>query len=189
VKRLIAAALIAGLACPVAHADTDLTVTPHVKRDDYRRAAFGVGWPKDANGCSVRDDILARDLTVTEKKGCQVVAGTLNDPYTGQVIRFHRGAKTGAAVQIDHVVPLSYAWDMGAWAWTDAQRATFYADPNELLAVSGKANDDKGDKPPGEWMPPDRAMWCPYDRMFVAVLRTYHLSIDPASNVEDKACR
>lgn len=165
---------------------TGMQVVPLVKRTDYRRADFGVGWPDDGHGCDVRDDILARDLTAvtvvkTSHCGQAIAAGTLTDPYTGVVIPFTRGEKTSAAVQIDHIVPLAYAWDMGAWAWTPAQRAQFYRDPTELLAVSGPANDNKGDKPLGEWLPPNTAFACQYVTKFVGVLRAYGLPVDPQS--------
>ena len=42
-----------------------------------------------------------------------VATGTLHDPYTNDVIAFVRGEKTGATVQIEHIVPLAYAWDLG----------------------------------------------------------------------------
>ena len=94
-------------------------------RFDYRRSAFGDAWDDDNdapgghNGCDTRDDILNRDLvdvTYVFTKRCPnaVATGTLHDPYTNAIIAFQRGAKVGEAVQIDHIVPLAYAWDMGA---------------------------------------------------------------------------
>jgi Protein of unknown function (DUF1524) len=191
-KVVSAVAALALLATyPVAHADTPdvlagVTVAPFAHRSDYRRAAFGEGWPKDSAGCDVRDDVLDRDLTnktymSTSRCRDAVATGTLVDPYTGTVIVFQHGERTSAAVQIDHLVPLAYAWDMGAWAWPADKRAQFYTDPTELLAVDGEANQAKGDSPPGRWMPPNTAYSCTYDREFVAVLREYSLPIDPAS--------
>ena len=81
-----------------------------------------------------------------------VATGVLHDPYTNQTISFVRGAQVGAAVQIDHIVPLAYAWDMGARDWNDAMRVRFANDPANLLAVAGQANQDKGDQPPAAWM-------------------------------------
>jgi hypothetical protein len=80
-----------------------------------------------------------------------------------------------------HLVPLAYAWDMGAYAWTDEQRHRFYLDPAELLAVDGPTNQAKGDYGPGRWMPPNAAFDCQYAMKFTNVLRTYGLPIDPAS--------
>ena len=75
----------------------------------------------DRNGCDTRNDILARDLTgETFKPGtrnCVVLTGSLADPYSGRTIAFQRGQGTSEAVQIDHVVALSDAWQTGAQGW------------------------------------------------------------------------
>ena len=83
--------------------------------------------------------------------------------------------------QIDHIVPLAYAWDMGARDWTDAMRSRFANDPANLIAVAGQVNQDKGDQPPGAWMPPNDAFWCQYAVQFIEVLRGYRLAVDEAS--------
>jgi hypothetical protein len=162
------------------------------RRYDYRRAAFGDAWDDDNdaplghNGCDTRDDILNRDLvdkTYVSIKRCPnaVATGTLHDPYTNTTIAFQRGAKVGEAVQIDHIVPLAYAWDMGAYNWTFPERLRFANDPANLLAVEGQANQDKGDSPPAQWMPPNTAFACQYAMQFIAVLRGYGLPVDAPS--------
>ena len=139
------------------------------RRYDYRRPAFGDAWddnndaPGGHNGCDTRDDILNRDLvdkTYVSIKRCPdaVATGTLHDPYTNTTVAFQRGAQIGESVQIDHIVPLSYAWDMGAYGWPAAERLRFANDPANLLAVEGQANQDKGDSPPALWMPPNKAI-------------------------------
>jgi len=64
-----------------------------------------------------RNDILRRDLTnITVKPGSNgwsVLTGTLTDSYTGKTTEFTRGEGTSHAVQIDHVVALSDAWQKG----------------------------------------------------------------------------
>ncbi|MGK2879655.1 MAG: HNH endonuclease family protein [Mycobacterium sp.] len=159
---------------------------------DYRRVAFGEAWyddndaPGGNNGCDTRNDILDRDLvdkTYVEISRCPtaVATGTLRDPYTNAVISFVRGAQVGASVQIDHIVPLALAWDLGARAWTDRLRLRFANDPANLIAVDGPTNQDKGDSEPAEWMPPNRAFWCQYSVQFIEVLRGYALPVDEAS--------
>lgn len=163
-----------------------------IHRYDYLRAAYGEAWTDDNdapgghNGCDTRDDILDRDLvdiTHVFTKRCPdaVATGTLHDPYTNTVIAFQRGAKVGEAVQIDHLVPLSYAWDMGAYNWPAGERIRFANDPANLLAVQGQANQDKGDSPPALWMPANTAFACQYAVQFIAVLRGYSLPVDIAS--------
>jgi CRISPR/Cas system Type II protein with McrA/HNH and RuvC-like nuclease domain len=110
-----------------------------------------------------------------------VETGILRDPYTNATINFHRGAGVGASVEIDHIVPLALAWDMGAYGWPTAERVRFANDPANLLAVSGKANEDKADSQPASWMPPNKAFWCQYAMQYVAVSRGYALPVDQAS--------
>ena len=135
-----------------------------------------------------RNDILDRDLvdkTYVAIKRCPsaVATGVLYDPYTNNVVNFTRGNQVGAAVQIDHIVPLALAWDLGARGWPDDLRARFANDPANLVAVSGPINQDKGDRAPGDWMPPNHAFWCQYSMQFAAVLRGYGLPIDQRSAV------
>jgi uncharacterized protein DUF1524 len=167
-------------------------VPVRIRGYDYHRDAFGDTWTDDNpapgghNGCDTRNDILNRDLvdkTYVSIKRCPtaVATGTLHDPYTNDTIAFVRGAQVGAAVQIDHIVPLALAWDLGARNWTDDMRLRFANDPANLIAVQGQANQDKGDKEPAVWMPPNAAFRCQYAMQFIAVLRGYALPIDQPS--------
>lgn len=167
-------------------------IPERIRSHDYRRAAFGESWTDDTtapgghNGCDTRNDILDRDLvdkvyTAISRCPKAIASGTLFDPYTSATIAFTRGNQIGASVQIDHIVPLALAWDLGAWNWTDAMRLRFANDPANLLAVQGQANQDKGDSQPGDWMPPNHAFWCQYSVQFVAVLRGYGLPVDARS--------
>lgn len=159
---------------------------------DYRRDAFGDAWDDDndapggRNGCDTRNDILDRDLvekSYVSIKRCPnaVATGTLVDPYTNESIAFVRGNQIGASVQIDHIVPLALAWDLGARDWPDELRLRFANDPANLIAVAGNANQDKGDSEPALWMPPNRAFWCQYAVQFAEVLRGYRLPVDASS--------
>jgi len=151
----------------------------------YERDAFGDGWKDpDANGCDARNDILARDLLQPVFKpgthDCVVTSGTLHDPYTGTTIAFVRGQDTSEAVQIDHVVPLSWSWAHGSATWTADERMRFANDPANLRAVDGPTNGSKSDSGPGDWLPPDASYDCAYVSSFVTVLTSYSLSIDEA---------
>lgn len=147
-----------------------------------REGQFGKPWMDvDGNGCNTRDDILGASLRDVELRhdNCTVQEGVLDDPYTGQTIDFTRGPKTSMAVQIDHVVPLSLAWDMGAHAWDQDTRIRFANDPLNLIAVDGPANSEKGDLPMHEWMPPNSGYHCAYAARFMAVSRAYNLPLTP----------
>ncbi|MCL3778212.1 HNH endonuclease family protein, partial [Actinomyces sp. AC-20-1] len=184
-----------------------------------RTGWFGESWQDvDGDGCDTRNEILSRDLTEADysrAEGVQTVeqgagqgaavcpdatvwSGTLEDPYTGAVIRFTRGARTSAEVQIDHVVPLSFLYAHGAWAWDARTRLLAANDPLNLLAVGGRANQDKGACGPatcpvgstetGSWDPAGGSGWwpeaeeyrCAYAARFVSVLAAYELGVPEA---------
>lgn len=172
---------------PVVRALSTLRVKGRAAKTGYDRDRFGQAWADvDRNGCDTRNDILDRDLvdkTYVSIKRCPnaVATGTLHDPYTNATVPFLRGAQVGAAVQIDHIVPLALAWDLGARTWTDDMRLRFANDPANLLAVDGPANQNKGDAEPAIWMPPNGAFHCQYAIQFIAVLRGYALPIDALS--------
>ena len=149
----------------------------------YSREEFGPAWKDvDHNGCDTRNDILARDLTKVKKRNtCVVIAGSLDDPYTGKTVVFAK-ARAGE-VQIDHIFPLGLAWQMGAAQWPEDKRAELANDRDNLLAVSGRPNEQKGDKGPSEWQPP-KAFECTYAEKFIAVADEYHLSVTHADHTE-----
>ncbi len=145
-----------------------------------RTADFGRAWlDVDHNGCDTRNDILRRDLTGilvrTGTNGCVVIGGSLHDRYTGTTIAFSKAH--AIAVQIDHVLPLHDAWELGAYRWTQAEREAYANDPLVLLAVSGPENEAKGDKLADEWTPPDRAEWCDYATRTIAIHAKYALPV------------
>lgn len=155
----------------------------------YSRSQFGQAWTDDVsvqfghNGCDTRNDILRRDLTdITIKpntRGCVVLSGILNDPYTGQSVTFERGAKSSEEVQIDHVVPLSNAWQTGAQLWDEAKRRDFANDPRNLQATYGPINQAKGDADAATWLPPNTAFRCTYVSRMVTVKALYGLWVTP----------
>ncbi len=146
----------------------------------YARERFGSGWADlDRDGCDTRQEVLARDLRplTLDADGCTVLAGSLDDPYTGTTIAFRRGAGS-ADVQIDHVVALSDAWRTGAQGWDAARRLAFANDPANLLAVDGGANQDKGGSDAAEWLPVS-GYACAYVVRQVRVKSAYGLWVVP----------
>ena len=157
-----------------------LEVKGRAPKTGYSRKQFGNGWGK-INGCSVREVILARDLTdekIDEK--CRVLSGVLNDPYTGQTIQFQRGEKTSSKVQIDHVVALSDAWQKGAQQISPEEREKLANDTLNLLAVDGPANQAKGDGDAATWLPSNKPFRCQYVARQIAIKRRYRLWVTEA---------
>lgn len=157
-----------------------LTVKGRAPKTGYSREEFGQRWKDvDHNGCDTRNDILARDMTGIQTKpstnDCVVLSGILDDPYTGTQIAFTRGETTSNAVQIDHVVALSNAWQTGAQLLDSATREEFANDPLNLLAVDGPANQQKSDGDAATWLPPNKEYRCSYVARQIAVKQKYGL--------------
>jgi len=157
-----------------------LSTKGRAPKTGYKRSQFGDGWAK-AGGCDTRNVILRRDLTnaVLGDDNCKVQAGALSDPYTGQRIAFKRGANSSGAVQIDHVVALSNAWQTGAQQLSSEQRISLANDPLELLAVDGPANQQKGDGDAATWLPSNKPFRCQYIARQIAVKKKYSLWVTP----------
>lgn len=164
-----------------------LPIKGRAPKTGYSRDQFGAAWADvDHNGCDTRNDILNRDLTdKTYKAGthdCVVASGTLNDPYTGTVIDFVRGQNTSAAVQIDHVVALSDAWQKGAQQLTADQRKQLANDPYNLLAVDGPSNQQKSDGDAATWLPANKSYRCAYVARQIGVKAKYALWVTQAEH-------
>ncbi|THA74569.1 HNH endonuclease [Streptomyces sp. A0642] len=154
----------------------------------YDRDEFGSAWkdsvngvPLARNGCDTRNDLLHRDgrkVRFRDGSDCVVVAMTLMDPYTGSAIEWRK--RQAAKVQIDHVMPLSYDWQMGAARWSDAKRQQIANDPLNLLPVDGPANNAKRDSGPASWLPPYKPVRCSYALRFAQVSLKYRLPVTTA---------
>jgi len=167
-----------------------LPIAEKTSLDGYERdcgdgegCVFGPAWADvDRNGCDQRNDVLHRDLTEVQVRegtqGCVVVAGLLDDPYTGQQVRFDKA--DAAEVPVDHVVPLAAAWTQGAAAWSDDRRRAFANDLANLVATTRPENSSKGDSTAEEWVPSDPSYGCSYATVVVTVKSAYALSVTPA---------
>ena len=164
-----------------------LPIKGRAPKTGYDRDQFGPSWADvDHNGCDTRNDILARDLTdVVYKDGtkeCVVASGTFADPYTGTTISFVRGNETSTAVQIDHIVALSDAWQKGAQQLSAEERRQFANDPLNLMAADGPANGAKSDSDAATWLPSNKAFRCEYVARQIAVKAEYRLWMTQAEH-------
>ncbi|WP_219470053.1 HNH endonuclease family protein [Nonomuraea rhizosphaerae] len=163
----------------------DLRVKGRGAGTGYERIRYGDNWadtatgvPYARNGCRTRDDLLARDgRDVRYRSGsrCEVVSLRLADPYTGRVIEWSKDRAD--EIQVDHVVPLAYAWKMGAPRWPMSRRVDFANDPLNLLPVDGDANEQKDASGPASWLPPQRHIRCAYVTRFAQVALKYDLPV------------
>ena len=162
-----------------------LTTKGRGPKTGYEREKFGYAWmdtadgvPLAHNGCDTRNDLLKRDgqkVAFRSGSDCVVVSMTLFDPYTGKDIAWKKAKAT--EVQIDHVVPLSYAWQMGASRWSKDKREQLANDVLNLLPVSGSLNASKSDSGPASWLPPNKSIRCSYAVRFAQVAEKYELPV------------
>lgn len=153
----------------------------------YTRSAYGLEWtdaydgPFGRNGCDTRQDVLLQQMTDIEMRwgsSCRIYQARLVDPYSGEAMTWR---DDGYWIEIDHVYPLARSWDAGASSWSQARRVRFANDVRRnLLAVSHRANQDKGAQTLGEWLPPAAAYHCTYARKYLRVALAWQLPITPA---------
>lgn len=142
-------------------------------KNEYDRSKFGHGWLDHDGDCqNSRMEALIQQSTVpvrfaTNEK-CRVVSGRWISPFTGDII--HDASK----IDIDHVVPLKWAWDHGAREWTQEQREAFANDPRNLWSVELALNRKKGAKGPSNWLPPSGQ--CGYISRFQRLTKIYNLN-------------
>lgn len=176
---------------------SNIVVGAPATSDGYSRAEFP-HWRSAGDGCDTRQLILRRDMTeiTLRADGCTVGLGTLDDPYTGQLINFQHtnypeaGAGNSNAVQIDHIIALCDAWKTGAQNWTREMRAIFANDPLNLIAADGPSNGSKGCGNAHEWLPRSAGnpgFDCEYVTAQTAVKNRYGLTMasDERQVIED----
>lgn len=147
------------------------------KRPDYQRSQFGDGWAAQGN-CTTRHAILAEQLHGNLSPDCRLATGHGIDPYGGDELT------AASAIEIDHVFPLSAAWDLGAHAWSTEKRIQFANDPLNLVATSRAQNQEKSDSLPADWLPKNRASRCWYVRRLAVVAATYELPLPAADRAQ-----
>lgn len=121
--------------------------------------------------------LLDKKKNVTKKKAdaCSVSGGTWVDPFTGKKFT------NPSDLDIDHVIPLSYANKAGGYKW-DSEAKRDYANDlstGHLLAVSASANRQKGDKGPSDWKP-QKSYQCNYAIHWVSISTSWKLTVPKA---------
>ncbi|MEY2467418.1 MAG: hypothetical protein QOF21_116 [Actinomycetota bacterium] len=139
---------------------------------------FGSWKDADGDGCNTRSEVLiAQSTEPVERVGiCRIVSGRWVSPYDNVVLTDTND------VAVDLLVAMREAWESGAWHWTDAQRNAYLNDMETVSAlkvVSEVVNDDKAEKDPKEWLPPEASYLCDYLRSWVEVKTKWRLSVDP----------
>jgi len=142
-------------------------------REAYDRDRhFGSWIDADGDCFNTRHELLS-DLSTGPvlKSGCRVIQGRWLDPYTGRVFTQSKD------VDIDHMVPLKWAWDHGADTWSKDQRVRFANDPINLFVVDAPTNRQKSASGPLQWLPPNASYHCEYVLRFKRIVLTYKMTL------------
>jgi hypothetical protein len=148
----------------------------------YVRDYFKAWIDADRNGCNTRAEVLTTESTepIATKSTCTVTTGKWYSPYDDVWLT------AASKVDIDHMVPLSEAWQSGAYRWDAETRIRFGNDlgyPASLIAVSATSNRSKGDQDPAKWMPVNSTYACAYVQTWVAVKWRWSLTVDSAERI------
>lgn len=143
---------------------------------------------------NTRAKVLIRDskTKVTfNSKGCTVVSGTWDEPYTNKEVT------QASDIQIDHFVPLKNAYISGAYKWDYPKRclyANFMGNPFHLISADSSQNMRKGDRTPEGYMPPAKNYACQYLEQWLKVKLIWDLGLTPpekdavVSLIQDNKC-
>ena len=147
----------------------------------YNRDLFADWYDADRNGCNTRKEVLIAESLDPVQIGssCSIIGGRWFSIYDNVE------TTDSSKFDIDHMVPLSEAWDSGAWNWNADQRKHFANDldqPFFLIAVTASSNRSKSDRDPAEWMPPNGGYHCEYVRIWIEIKRAWDLSVDQAEH-------
>ncbi|MFC9948652.1 HNH endonuclease family protein [Streptomyces pratensis] len=147
------------------------------RRDGYERDAFRHWIDEDNDGCPTRAEVLIDEATAKPEQGarCALTGGAWTSYYDEVDVTDPR------KLDIDHVVPLAEAWDSGAYDWTPERRQAFANDigvARSLVAVTAGSNRSKGDKDPGQWLPPAASAHCTYAADWAGTKLRWKLQVD-----------
>lgn len=160
----------------------ELKVTPENGGAYYDRAEqFGRSFETGVVGRLEHRDIPQGTFNNPAPQA-RATGGSFIDPYTGQSVEIIPGSSNDA--DVDHIVPLHEvveSEDAGR-PLSQSDRVSIANDFDNLQLVGSSINRSKGDKDPGEWMPPNAASHLRYAIATINVKSKYGLTVDRAEH-------
>lgn len=157
-----------------------------VQEEEYKRAYFGAWLDEDGDCKNTRAEVLEDTAYVKEQvtfnDNCVVVGGDWFLPHS----RMHRVSDPGK-IDIDHTVPLRFAWEHGASEWSREIRQAFANDRENLEIMWYRSNRSKGAKGITEWLPDLDA--CIYMSKFIYISDKYALYIPEERKFYREQCK
>lgn len=137
----------------------------------YDRSEYG-GWRDLNKDCkNTRINILEQSAIRIDKVTCNNIIGVWYDYYTQKIIT------NESVIDLDHVIPLSYADKNGASNWDIKTKRKFANDPDNLVITHRSINRQKGDKGLSKWLPIEFNVRCDYLLKWVHVINKYNLTL------------
>lgn len=164
----------------------NLNVVESYNKVNYKRTEWKHWINYENSSCwNVREEALYRQAvpntiilldssgeeTKEKEKACSIKSGEWKDPYTNEVI------KDPTKTDLDHTSPLAATARAGGQDWDNKKKEEFANDLDHLVVTSQKANRQKGDKTPSDWMPENKDSWCTYSKIYINILSKYNLNI------------
>ncbi len=106
----------------------------------------------------------------TNPRNCEVRTGEWLDEYTGKLFT------VAAQIDLDHIVPLRYAHNVGGDRWPPNKKVAFANDPMNLLLSERSEIRKKGDKGPSQYLPREEYQ-CDYARQWEAIAEKYEIRL------------
>lgn len=139
-----------------------------------------IGWDRWphwlGSPCDTRSNILKdRGSGVSTSSGtCAVTGGQWQDGYSGSTLNDPH------QVNLDFVVPPSYAVEHGGGQWSDETRAGFVNDEGNVSVVSAASVQSRAGRSPASWLPSGHTQRCTYVAAWVDVVSRYGLNVSAA---------
>ena len=162
-----------------------------INSETYSRIYFGRGWDAYKGCVTVREHVLienSKDMVIMDSKNCSIQKGKW---YSIWEDKYFDNPKD---MDIDHTVPLKWAYTHGAMLWSYRQRKAYannYTDNLHLVPLSIHSNRSKGDRGPDEWMPATNR--CLYILTFISIVKKYNLQfteteLSKVNQIQKKEC-
>ena len=141
----------------------------------YRREDWKHWIDEDGDCQNTRAEVLISRSEVrvefANSRDCRVVKGSWIGGLTGIIL------SDASDVDIDHVIPLSYAHRHGGSSWSSSKKEQFANDPLNLIPAYDIENRRKSDKGPSEYLPSNKNLACAYLKRWKAIGIKYGLNI------------
>jgi len=138
----------------------------------YDRSLWKHWIDTDKDCLNTRQEILlsrSQSKTNLSDDGCHVEKGSWNDFYAKELL------SKAIDIDIDHIVPLKHAHDIGAWKWNAIKKQNFANDPDNLVITNLKYNRSKGAQSIASWLPQGTRYICSYINLWIKIKKKYSL--------------